>query len=115
MLRTRGNDPTCSSFEGAHRLALLDLDRWTVNRRSTCAPQDVDIVVAIPVQNEANRIADCIHALTNQCPRFGRGKVHVVLLANGCSDGTTDWLFENMARWLVPATVIEAQLHSGEQ
>ena len=43
--------------------------------------------VAIPVNNEADRIADCLHALSHQTSVNTREAI-VVLLLNNCSDGT---------------------------
>jgi Glycosyl transferase family 2 len=43
------------------------------------------LVVAIPVRDEEDRIAACLHALAAQT---GRGIDHVVLLLNNCTDAT---------------------------
>ncbi|ATU73021.1 glycosyl transferase family 2 [Gluconacetobacter sp. SXCC-1] len=46
-------------------------------------------VVAIPVRNEAERIAACLHALAGQ---QGARLAHAVLLLNNCTDATRDML-----------------------
>ncbi len=44
-------------------------------------------IVAIPVRNEAERIAGCLEALDGQ---VGAQVAHVVLLLNNCTDGSAD-------------------------
>lgn len=48
-------------------------------------PPARSLVAAIPVRNEATRIAPCLHALAAQ---QGAGLTHVVLLLNNCTDDT---------------------------
>lgn len=72
-------------------------------------------MIAIPVQNEASRVAGCLQAIASQHPRMPRGALHVLLFANGCTDETAQWLFGNLVSWPMAATVIEARLPPSEQ
>src|SRR5580698_8650344 len=57
-------------------------------RASSTKPR---VVVAIPVQNEVLHIGPCLHALAQQ---RGDRADRVVLLLNGCTDGTADYIRE---------------------
>lgn len=68
---------------------------------------DLDAAVAIPVNNEAELIADCLLALAGQRPgpyRFG-----VALLLNNCTDATAD-IVRAIARTL-PLPLATAEYH----
>lgn len=68
------------------------------------------IAVAIPAQNEAERLPACLAALAGQRDGGGRplpdGTLAVLVLANGCSDGTAA-----MARALAPSLPFRLVVH----
>lgn len=104
-----------AGFATAQQRALADLDRWTTRRVSAGKRRGAEIAVAIPVKNERKRIGECLRALEAQACLPGQAPFHVVLLANDCTDGTDNWLFDNMKRWSFCATVIAARLPPEQQ
>lgn len=78
-----------------------------------------NIVVAIPVCNELERISRCIKGLEDQRDLSGlllaRGMVTVLLLTNGCTDGTYEFVVNAMDRWRVAVSVIDVSLPPHQQ
>jgi hypothetical protein len=67
----------------------LDCDRFPVVAEK-CAP----MIVAIPANNEAERVETCLAALAAQREGRGRplpnGAFEIIIFANNCSDGTAE-------------------------
>lgn len=72
------------------------------------------IVVAIPVCNEVERIGGCVDSLNEQMSPAGQplaqGLVRVVLLTNGCVDGTQRTILNHLEQWRVAVTMLDVSL-----
>lgn len=70
-------------------------------------------VVAVPVRDEAERIGDCLDALTDQRALNGvplpRGTFGLILLANNCIDETVQIAQARLAGACIPYLLIDAQ------
>ncbi|MBX9931861.1 MAG: glycosyltransferase [Methylobacterium sp.] len=64
--------------------------------------------MAIPVRNEAERIAACLNAIEAQAG-LKPGSLGVVLFLNNCTDGTGEIVAELRARMSIPVKVTELQ------
>jgi hypothetical protein len=72
------------------------------------------IAVAIPVCDEIERISRCVEALAEQrdsCGSLmGGGQIRVVLMANGCTDGTYEFIIGNLDKYPIAVTAYNARL-----
>lgn len=68
------------------------------------------IVVAIPVNDEAERIADCLRALSLQS---GISQYQIVLLLNNCADGSAAVVRDLAPNLPIPVHLFEITLPSG--
>jgi hypothetical protein len=72
------------------------------------------VAVAIPVCNEVERIVHCVDALGAQRDRYGQplaeGVLRVVLLTNGCTDGTYQVILDQLERWRIGVSVFDVSL-----
>jgi cellulose synthase/poly-beta-1,6-N-acetylglucosamine synthase-like glycosyltransferase len=72
------------------------------------------ICVAIPVCDEIERVGRCVEALSEQRDSsgllLGRGQVRVVLMANGCTDGTYEFLLRNLESFRIAVTAYHVRL-----
>ena len=71
-------------------------------------PDAVETVIAIPVRNEAERVAACLAAIDAQTG-LRPGSLGIVLFLNNCSDGTAGIVEAQRARMSVPVRVIEVE------
>lgn len=101
----------------AHARAMSQLEHLIRRMRSNRIAQKHKsplVAVAIPVCNEVERIARCIESLSDQRDAQGcllaRGLVRVVLLTNGCTDGTYEAVLEQMERSRAAITVIDVAI-----
>ncbi|NYE30066.1 hypothetical protein HDE78_003034 [Rhodanobacter sp. K2T2] len=72
------------------------------------------ISVAIPVCDEIERVGRCVEALAEQRDSsgllLGKGQVRVVLMANGCKDGTYEFIRRNLERFQIAVTAYNVLL-----
>lgn len=71
----------------------------------------LDTVIAIPVRNEAERIARCLKAIDGQAG-LPQGRLGLVLFLNNCTDGTERIVADLVPQMSVPVRVIE-RVHAG--
>lgn len=69
-------------------------------------PDTVDTVIAIPVRNEAERIAACLRTVDAQAG-LRPGSLGLVLFLNNCTDGTAAIVADLRPRMSIPLRVVE--------
>jgi hypothetical protein len=72
-----------------------------------------DIVIAVPVQNEIDRIEACVHALSRQA--CGTLRIKVLFLLNDSTDGTAEWLVTQLDAFPMAAVVIQVTMPHAER
>lgn len=72
------------------------------------SPDTVEFVIAIPVRNEAERVAACLAAIDAQTG-LRPDSLGIVLFLNNCSDGTAGIVEAQRARMSVPVRVVEVE------
>ncbi|MEH3116435.1 MAG: glycosyltransferase family A protein [Methylorubrum populi] len=78
-------------------------------------PVSLDTIIAIPVRNEAERIARCLRAVGGQTG-LAPGRLGLVLFLNNCTDGTAEIVAGLVPEMSIPVRVIErtcAGAHAG--
>ncbi len=78
-------------------------------------PSHLDTVIAVPVRNEAERIAACLRAIDAQ-EGLAPGRLGLVLFLNNCTDGTPEIVAGLVPGLSIPVRVIEttyAGAHAG--
>ncbi|SFM00084.1 glycosyltransferase [Methylorubrum salsuginis] len=78
-------------------------------------PSHLDTVIAVPVRNEAERIAACLRAIDAQ-QGLAPGRLGLVLFLNNCTDGTPEIVAGLVPGLSIPVRVIEttyAGAHAG--
>jgi GT2 family glycosyltransferase len=75
------------------------------------APSCPDTIIAIPVRNEAERIARCLNAIDAQSG-LAPGRLGLVLFLNNCTDDTARIVAERVPGLSIPVRVIE-RVHAG--
>lgn len=112
--KNRKHSPGASNPHSRAMRQLETLLRHTRNNRLAQKYPRPVIAVAIPVSNEVERIARCIEALANQRDLSGcllaRGLVRVVLLTNGCTDGSYDLIERHMEHWRIAISAYDISL-----
>lgn len=100
-----------------HLRAMAQLERCLRDTRSNRTARrfaQPRIAVAIPVCNEVERIIHCVDSLSAQQDRYGQplaaGVLRVVLLTNGCSDGTYQVVLDHLERWRAGVTMFDVSL-----
>lgn len=71
----------------------------------------LDTVIAIPVRNEAERIARCLRAIDRQAG-LAPGRFGLVLFLNNCTDDTARIVADRVPEMSIPVRVIE-RVHAG--
>ena len=71
----------------------------------------LDTVIAVPVRNEAERIAACLRAIDAQ-EGLAPGRLGLVLFLNNCTDGTPGIVADLLPSLSIPVRVIE-KTHAG--
>ena len=101
----------------SHKRAMSLLEKLLIDCKSNRIAQKHPrplICVAIPVCDEIERVGRCVEALSEQRDSsgllIGRGQVRVVLMANGCTDGTYEFLLRNLESFQVAVTAYHARL-----
>ncbi|WP_158883939.1 glycosyltransferase family A protein [Rhodanobacter sp. L36] len=79
-----------------------------------------DVVIAIPVHNEIDRIDACVHALSQQqafsfLATNRAARIRAVFLVNNSTDGTAEWLLQHLHEWPLAAVVIQVDLPDAER
>lgn len=100
------------AFDRAHTRATVALRAATVTRRSNSIGS-ADIVIAVPVQNEIDRIDACMLALSNQCGHSLN--IEALFLVNNSVDGTAERLCRQLDALPIAATVIDVDLPAAER
>ena len=98
-------------FIWAHDAATAVLRSRTIARIENTLAADMqlaDVVVAVPVHNELERIERCVLALSGQMLATFHTKL--LFLVNDCTDGTAHWLFSRLEKLPVAAEVIQVTL-----
>ncbi|MDF9863391.1 GT2 family glycosyltransferase [Methylorubrum pseudosasae] len=74
-------------------------------------PSRLDTLIAIPVRNEAERIARCLTAIDRQTG-LAPGRLGLVLFLNNCTDDTAEIVARLVPALSIPVRVIE-RVHAG--
>jgi Glycosyl transferase family 2 len=100
-----------------HLRAMAQLERCLRDTRSNRTARryvQPRVAVAIPVCNEVERIIHCVDSLDAQQGRYGQpfaeGALRVVLLMNGCTDGTYQVVIEHLEKWCIGVSVFDVSL-----
>lgn len=101
----------------SHKRAMSQLEKLLIDCKSNRIAQKHPrplICVAIPVCDEIERVGRCVEALSEQRDSsgllIGRGQVRVVLMANGCTDGTYEFVLRNLESFRIAVTAYHARL-----
>jgi hypothetical protein len=105
-------------FERAHGNAMdvlrSQLVGWTENPKSL-EMGPADIVVAVPVRNEIDRIGACTGALSHQQAPSAAARIRTVFLVNDSTDGTAEWLVDQLPVFPRAAAVIHVDMPHAER
>jgi glycosyltransferase involved in cell wall biosynthesis len=104
----------------SRRLIIPDLTSWASEAGRSAPLPAPPMLVAIPVRNEAARIAACLAALAAQVDLAGRplatDSFGLVLLLNNCADDTAGVIAHcriSMPTWVVARELPPSHAHAG--